>query len=172
MNKEARNEFDVFKAVHDALEPLDDEARSRVVQSVVTLLAINAPISIGPETGIAEEDDVVAAGEAAEGASIYSDFAELHATTNPSTNAESALVAGYWLQVCQKNENFTAQSVNRELTHLGHKIINVTQALNALKSAKPQLALQLRKSGSSQQARKTYKLSQAGVTRVREMIGG
>jgi hypothetical protein len=92
-------------------------------------------------------------------------------TRDPGTHAEKALVAGYWLQVCEGADRFTAHPVNKELTHLGHKLPNVTAALEDLKTTKPALVLQLSKSGTSQQARKTYKLSHAGVERVEEMIG-
>ncbi len=172
MNQTGPTEIETFKTIYDALEPLEDEARSRVVKSVVTLLAINAPVLAGPEEGVADEAAEVAADEAAEIAPTYSTFAELHAAANPSTLADRALVAGYWLQVCQGNDTFTAQAANKELTHLGHKVANITTAFDTLKSAKPALILQIRKSGSSQQARKTLKVSQSGVKRVEEMIGG
>lgn len=172
MNQVANPEFEAFRAVHDALSQLDDEARSRVVKSVITLLAIDAQVASAQDEEVADEADVAAANEAAKGAPTFSNFAELHAASEPTTNAERALVAGYWLQVCEGRENFTGQDANAALNHLGHKIAHITSAFEALKGAKPQLALQLRKSGSSRQARKTFKLSDAGVKRVQEMIGG
>ncbi len=60
--------------------------------------------------------------------------------------------------------------MNNELNHLGQKVANITNAMTSLNETKPQLVLQLRKSGKSQQARKTYKLSAAGINRVKEMI--
>lgn len=62
--------------------------------------------------------------------------------------------------------------MNTALNNLGHKLANVTVSLSVLIEAKPQLVLQLRKSGKSKQARKTYKLSVAGIDRVKEMIDG
>jgi hypothetical protein len=50
--------------------------------------------------------------------------------------------------------------------------LNITAALDDLKEVQPQLVLQLKKSGKSRQARKTYKISVAGVQRDKEMIGG
>ena len=133
---------------------------------------VDAHVQAEPEADIADEEAEAAAEKAAESAPTYSTFADLDAAANPTTNGDRALVAGYWLQVCQDNENFTGQAANKELTHLGHKSSNITAAINRLKNAKPQLVLQLKKSGSSQQARKTYKVSHAGVKRVEEMIGG
>ena len=45
--------------------------------------------------------------------------------------------------------------------------LNITAALDDLKEVQPQLVLQLKKSGKSRQARKTYKISVAGVQRHR-----
>lgn len=174
MNKEGtKGEFEAFKEVYEALEPLDDETRSRVAKSVITLLAIDAHVkSEIEEDEIADEAAEQAANEAAKGAQTFSTFADLYAAADPTTQSEGALVAGYWLQVCQGDENFVSQAVNKELTHLGHKVGNITAAINGLKEAKPQLMLQIKKGGSSKQARKIYKLSDAGIKRVQEMING
>lgn len=172
MNQSANAEFEAIKTVHGALEPLDDDARSRVVKYIISLLAIDAHAQALTDEPIADEEAEATAGKAAEGALTYQAFAELYAAANPTTNGDKALVAGYWLQICQSGESFTAQSANKELTHLGNKIGNITAAFDNLRKAKPALILQLKKSGSSQQARKTYKVSHPGVQRVKEMVGG
>ena len=53
---------------------------------------------------------------------------------------------------------------------LGHGVGNITDALTALKEERPALILQLKKSGTSKQARKTYKLTQEGIRRVQGMM--
>ena len=172
MNQPKTPEFEAFQAVYNALEPLDEETRSRVTRSVVTLLDIDARVRPADDEEAADEASVERAEEAPESAPVFSTFAELCAAANPTTDALRALVAGYWLQVCQGNDSFTGQAANKELTHLGHKCSNITSAINYLQKSRPQLVLQLRKSGTSKQARKTYKLSDAGVRRVQEMIRG
>ncbi len=82
------------------------------------------------------------------------------------------MVAAYWLQVCQGAESFVSYSVNKALKNLGHGVSNVTGAFDALRRSKPALVLQLRKAGKSRQARKTYKVTKAGVAAVEEMIDG
>lgn len=67
-------------------------------------------------------------------------------------------------------EAFDSQSAHKELKHLGQQLPNITNALESLKNQKPALVLQLRKSGTSQQARKTYKLTVAGMRAVEKMI--
>lgn len=178
MSEEAAKEFSAIKAVHDALEPLEEEARTRVLTYIASLLGIDAKVASGrvaaATEGDGDEDADTAepAAEPAKGTPTFSTFAELYAAASPKTNAEKALVAGYWMQVCQSAESFTAASANKELTHLGHKLANITDAIDQMKSQKPMLILQLKKSGSSQQARKLYKVSHEGVKRVEAMIRG
>ena len=57
-----------------------------------------------------------------------------------------------------------------ELKNLGHGVGNVTRAFSALITQRPQPVVQTRKSGSSKQARKRYKLTTVGINRVEEMV--
>lgn len=171
MTDQATKEFDAIKAVHDALAPLEEEGRARVLTYIASLLGIDAK-AVGTGEDLADEADEAEADLATKQAPTFSAFAELYDAAGPKTNSEKALVVGYWLQVCLEAEHFTAAAANKELTHLGHKVANITAAIDDLKKQKPALALQLKKSGSSQQARKTYKISHAGVKRVEEMTGG
>jgi hypothetical protein len=102
----------------------------------------------------------------------FGSFADLFNAAQPTSNANKALVAGYWLQVYQSQDDFDAQSANKELKNLGEGIGNITIAASSLKSQKPALVIQLKKSGKSQQARKTYKVTVAGIRAVESMISG
>lgn len=168
----AEQEFEATRAVYNALEPLDDDARERVVKHVAGMLEISADVEPAePTTGNDLNEDFVAA-IPADAPTRFKTFAELFDAADPQTAADKALVAGYWLQVCEGNESFDGQRANKELTHLGHKIGNITNALTALNSLKPSLAIQLKKSGSTRQARKTYKITVAGVEAVKAMLNG
>ncbi len=174
---EPASEFDAIRTVHGALEPLDSEARVRILTYIGSLMGIDAGV-IGASTVAAdnEPNEEVKTNEDSEAnigeAPSFSSFAELYASAEPKSNAEKALVAGYWLQECQRGGNFTAAAANKELTHLGHKLGNITDAIDQMKSRKPMLMLQIKKSGNSRQARKLYKVSHEGVKRIEEMMGG
>ena len=170
MTDKPTTEFEAFQKVHDALVGLDEDTRRRILSSVSTLLGIAATATPAVKPGMPLEAIVEAAADEEQQDRNFAEFAELYASADPNSNADKALVAGYWLQVCQGAENFAGQSVNTELNHLGHKVANITNALSSLNEAKPNLVLQLRKSGKTQQARKTYKLSNEGIKRVKEMI--
>ena len=173
---EAANEIDVLQTVRDALMPLDNEARVRVVTYIVSLFGIDGQVTAAPPKSARADFDADSEEAETEEATTqvvtFPTFAELYAAANPGTNGEKALVAGFWLQECQQAENFTGAAANRELTELGHRVSNITHAINSMKSQNPMLILQLKKSGSSRQARKVYKVSHEGIRRIKEMIGG
>ena len=100
----------------------------------------------------------------------FSDVSNLFDVADPKTEAERALVVGYWFQEVGGAAAFTGQQVNTELKHLGHPIGNVTVAMNNLMNRTPRLALQTYKSGKAKQARKRYKLTVEGVRRVEAML--
>src|SRR5262249_34935494 len=105
------------------------------------------------------------------GGQEFDSLAELYAAAQPKTDSDRALVAGYWFQFKEGQEEFAAQTLNTALKNLGHGVSNITNALEALKAQSPALVMQLRKSGSSQQARKKYKLTAAGKKAVELLIG-
>jgi hypothetical protein len=169
----AENEFDATRAMYAALQPLDEDARTRVVNHVAAMLGITAPKQTKREAPTEEDDidDVAVAASAAE-VKAFKTFADLFDAADPQTTAHRALVAGYWIQVCEGAETFDGQRANKELNHLGHKVPNITNAVDALKAQKPALVIQTKKAGTSQQARKTYKVTTAGVAAVKAMLNG
>jgi hypothetical protein len=166
-------ELEAIRAIASALGKLQDEqARVRVLGYA------NARFG-GPDQeprGIQRSLQV--AGQAGNGQSradmaepSFPAFVDLFDKASPATNVDRALVAGYWLQLCSKQASWTGQQANDLLKDLGHGLDNITNATNTAQRHKPALIRQISKTGKSQQARKTYKLTTAGVARVREMLG-
>ena len=166
-------ELDAMRAVAAALSPLDGGAIGRVLRWAAEAFGGNpiaaAPLSAAPRT--AQE------GRSAEGLSTgnvptasFSSIADLYAAAQPKGDADKALVVGYWMQVLQGAQDFESQGVNSELKHLGHGVSNITQAFGTLMGRKPQLVIQTRKTGTTQQARKRFKLTTAGQQTVDRMI--
>jgi len=170
-------EFEAMGVVISALKGLDDDAsRMRVLAYAGSRWGIGtgpapqraAPNRPAPTDASASDDDENETAPSA--APSFATFAELFEAARPRSNSDKALVAGYWLQVGQGAESFSGQSVNNELKHLGEAIANITTAMDGLKNQKPALALQLKKSGKSQQARKSYKVTVAGVKAIEAML--
>lgn len=166
-DSELRSMHEVLKAV----DGLDEATRKRVIAWAAERLGVvlgrgRLQPAVGGGNGLASEN----ISENQELA--FSTFAELFNAISPANNPQKALVAAYWLQVCSGQEQFSSQSVNKELQDLGHAIQNVTQAFTQLKERKPALAIQVKKSGKSQQARKLYKLTRAGIDMVNGLLQG
>lgn len=161
----------------DCLSPLDEEARSRVLDwatrrygSAIVAAAVSTKVS---EAVTAHRPVHVAntqAPAALAGESAYGHFADLYDVTGPQTDAEKALVGGYWLQVCGKTDSFQSRDVNELLKNQGHPVGNITRAFDSLRDSRPAYVSQLEKSGKTKQARKKLKLTTTGIRKVDDMI--
>ena len=103
-------------------------------------------------------------------ASSFEHFAELYEAVGPSTNPERVLVAAYWVQEIQGDATFQSATLNKLLKDLGHGVSSINKVMSANIDQKPSLILQVRKSSSSNQARKTYKVTDAGKKWVKERL--
>jgi hypothetical protein len=161
-------ELEAMKAVAAALTGIDRVSAQRVLRWAaeifkLTPLATEQPRSAGPPIG--------AAPPPGESEVPPDDLASLFASAAPESGPEKALVAGYFQQVTKGAPEFDAQALNAELKHLGHQLSNVTVTLSALINQAPSLVIQTKKLGKGQQARKRYRLTYAGIQRVRQMLG-
>lgn len=161
-------ELTAMQTAYATLNALGPEARSRVLNYLISRLEVTP---LNSKSKALSDDSVKILDSEVQGSTqSFGSLAELHDAAGPKSNAEKALVAGYWLQVCEGNETFDSQSANTALKHLGDGVANITAAIDSLKNQKPALALQLRKSGKTQQARKVYKITVAGVKAVENMM--
>lgn len=155
-------ELEVMGKIAALLQPLDGPARSRVLEWVRGALNVEALAGGGvPSRAVkpASQED-----------QKYSTFAELFHAADPKTEKEKALIAAYWTHKYSGVDQFGSQQINTELKHIGYRATNITDALSQLISERPNLVIQLTKSGTSKQARKTYKITDAGIRRVQEML--
>lgn len=172
MNGDA--ELDAMGAVKDALEGLESDARERVVGWAIQRfdIAVGAAGkgSKSPKVDDSDEDDDQEVdGDGPEGMQ-FDHFAELFARAQPTSDAEKALVAGYWIQEVEGKAEWGAQPVNAALKNLGHSLSHISRAMSTNMKQKPQLIIQLRKAGNTQQAKKTYKVTEAGKAAVKNML--
>lgn len=166
MEEKHDTELDAMRSIHETLGGLlDDETRARVLQwaakrhgiAVHSGSAVEAPgqSSTAPQTN-----------------RNFSDFPSLFDAARPRSGEDRALVAGYWFQIAQGQGDLDSQSLNTTLKNMGHGDSNITASLTRLQRRRPTLVLQVRKSGRSRQARKKYRLTDAGVRAVERMIRG
>lgn len=164
--------------VNDALLPLEPAVRQRVLHWAAQRFEVILPKGKAEPAGDGgpdEEDEQEEQGDEqseTETSSAFADVASLYDAANPTTEADKALVVGYWFQVVQGNADFNGFSVNKELSNLGHGVKNITVALGSLIDSTPRLVIQTHKSGKSKQARKKYKVTGEGIKRLKQMLAG
>ncbi len=150
-------ELEVMGQVFSSLSGLpDDESRARVLRWVHDKLSIKSLPSPSNPTpvGTAAAENGAAAG--------FDSFPDMYHAFDPKSEKDKALIGAYWLRE-SGTAQFASMEVNRMLKDLGHGIANVTDALSSAMSEKPALIMQIKKSGTSRQARKQYKLTESGV---------
>jgi hypothetical protein len=77
------------------------------------------------------------------------------------------LAVAVYLQNKDPENELTGFSINKELKHIGHGVKNITRPVESLVKSTPQLMIQLRKSGKTRQAKKTYRVTEEGVKAVK-----
>jgi len=169
-------ELEAMQKVLSALMPLEPDTRARVVSWVTSRFEITTIGEGRPKAGHSmsqnANDDGTGSGLNDPPMDRHGTLAELFAAANPKTGGEKALVVGYWKQEREQASSFESQGINTELKHMGHRVPNITIAMDELQRQKPQLAVQLRKAGTTKQARKTYKITTEGIKYVETMLRG
>jgi hypothetical protein len=153
-------EVEAMRKIAEALRPLSPEAATRTLRWALD----------GYKTKLSPEFPPPAIGETSPTPGQLTDVAEVFAAASPKHGPDKALVAAYWVQQVKGQADFDSQTINSELKHLGHGVPNITVTLGALIAQRPQLVIQLRKEGSTRQARKRYRLTREGIHKVEQMM--
>jgi hypothetical protein len=154
-------EIKAMTAASAALQGLPPEAARRVINWLGQHYQAKLVVAASPEFRSA----------ATEGApATYAEFHELFDAANPESGVENALVVAYWFQVVQKHAELDSQQLNSALKNLGRPSSNITRDLESLIDRSPRLVIQVRKEGSTKQARKRYKLTIEGIRAVERML--
>jgi hypothetical protein len=171
-------ELEVMHDVATGLKKLagDTDSTRRVLQWAASAFlpdGLQAVVSTSSATAQASPSTASGTGSVDTSPSrSFSTLPDLYSAVSPVSDSARALVVGYWFQVMQGEQDLDGFSINKELKHLGHAVTNITTALSSLIERKPQLVIQTRKSGNSKQARKLYRLTDAGIKAVERMIAG
>jgi hypothetical protein len=162
-------EVEAMGIVAGALDGLEDEVQARVLRWAGDRYGVSIGGKRQGSGGDSRKDvDLGEGGDPSE----YAELSDLFSAAAPATDEDRALVVAYWFQEGQeeKQANVTGQQVNKELKNLGHGVRDITKVFNTLIATSPQQVIQTRKSGSSRQARKNYKVTKVGIRRVEELL--
>ena len=159
-------EIEAMSELVAALEKLSPDARERVLRWAFQRYAL---VVTKPQAGGSHA--VEEPGLRTETPHEFTAFHEVFDAANPQTGPDKALVAGYWFQVAQSEKDLDSFQLNKILKNHGHPSSNITRDLDQLIGRTPLLVIQIRKGGTSRQARKKYRLTSEGMRAVEGMIG-
>jgi len=163
------SEIAAMQNIAKALEDLDADARSRVLSWAADRFdaSISTPSAGASGTGSGAESTRELTSEEHQGPGLgFATLAELLAVADPKTEADKVLVSAYWLQEVE-GEKVQSQPVNKALKDLGHPVSDMPREFDKLIARRPQVVLQLKKAGSTRQARKTFKVTKAGIDQIK-----
>lgn len=167
---EEDNEVNAMAAVNAALAGLDQDAAARVLRWAADRYKV--PLTGRGKSNAPNEDEVDDLGGSEEQGhqATYEHFSDFFDAADPTTEADRVLVSAYWFQVLQSHGELESQSLNKELKNTGHGVTHMPHALDDLMNAKPRLLVQLKKKGTSRQARRKFKLTTEGIKKVKGML--
>jgi hypothetical protein len=100
----------------------------------------------------------------------FEDLPAIIDAAKPTNGLERILVAAYFHQTLKGEPDFDSQSLNSQLKHLGFPSANITRDMERLVGRSPKLIIQTRKEGTTQQARKKFRLTHEGIRAVEAML--
>jgi hypothetical protein len=180
------HEIQAMSRVNTALKDLSEEERYRVMQWAANKYLQNAaPLKLaGPAVapppapvGVidADADADVAEDEAKSEVRTYATFAEMLDASGADKDAGRLLIAAYWLQVINGQQDWKSFEVNKLLKDTGNQINTIGNAVRDLSKkskTKPALVVQVSKnSSSSGKGSKVLKLTSEGVKKAKIMLG-
>lgn len=167
------SEIRAMGAIVDALEKLEDDARVRVLRWAVARFQPKAAAAKEAPPGALFPEESANPSDPKAALARYDSVVEAFSAAGPpAAGPDKALLVAAFLQTKQGASEFTGQQVNTELKHLGHPVTNITSALSILMERRPQLVIQTRKSGTSNQARKQYRVTLEGLKAAALMLSG
>src|SRR2546426_7478084 len=100
----------------------------------------------------------------------FADLPAIIEAAKPTNGLERILVAAYFHEVVKGEPDFDSQSLNSQLKQLGYPSANITRDMVRLVDRSPKLIIQTRKEGSTQQARKRFRVTTEGTRMVENML--
>lgn len=174
------NEIQAIGIILNALKPLEQESAQRAMKYVCDRLGIvvatgqNAKaIPVGAPDGSSMADSTFPAKGNSGPFDQFETLADAFSAAGPpKSGADKALLVAAFVQTKSSPNGFVTRQISDELKHLGHPLSNIADTLTKILEKRPQPMTQIRKSGSSKQAQKTFKVTTEGMKTVAEMFRG
>jgi len=100
----------------------------------------------------------------------YETFAELFFASNARTITAKIILAAAYLQEKKNIREFGSSDINAMLKKIGQVVQNISASINVLLFKNPPLLIQVEKPGAQKFARRTYAVTDAGLSIARNYI--
>jgi len=160
-------EIDAMSKVYAALQDLEDDQRQRVLDWISSKLGLTVKKASKQQK---VDDSVTDDTNTESDLECYDTVADLFSLATVKTEPQKVLLVAAFLQKKLEKTELTSKEINDELKNLGHKVSNITSAVNGLLNRKPQLMIQTRKEGVHKQAQKKFKVTVAGFKEAKKLI--
>lgn len=147
---------------------LKERARDILLRTALPEFEVNAASARMAE-GAAESAD---AGGGMPAPRAPTSLRELAREAAPRRASERALLGAYYLSAVRGQETLGSQAINAELKRANLTVSNITRAIETNTHARPPLMEQLKKLGTTKQARKQYVITETGIARVEQRLAG
>jgi len=125
-------------------------------------IAEAAPAQQDDDGDLAQDDDLAEDLEAAPEVEEPDTFETFYANIAPKTVIQKALTAAYWLETEDEMYSWRSHDITKILGSIGVKVNALSAALAIAEKKEEPLVELMSKSGDSMQARKTFRLAEAG----------
>lgn len=175
MMAEMLNELKVLNEVADILRDLNKGEQRRTLEWLLDYFDVYDEGLLENAYVLTEEDDVVDFSDEdyepeAEEAPVDSDFETLFAKVAPKTAIQKIVTAAWWLETKEGKDSWKSFEVNKLLKSIDIKVSSVSGTLAIEGKKEDSKIVVLEKSGDSMQARKTFRLSDAGFKFVEDRM--
>lgn len=154
-------ELKAITTVYEALKDLEQSAQNRVLKWLQSKFSVQAS-SLVNEPMSDEKKNF----------SAFESIADLMGIAHARTDSDRVLLTAAFLQEKFQKPELAGREINRELHHLGHRVANITNTISSLMNKRPQLMIQTKKEGKSQQAQKKYRVTVEGIKAANEILSG
>lgn len=159
-------ELKAMESVFETMKNLSDDSKLRIVKWLTDKFQLD--LKLPNRKGSTDESKVSSYQK--NNIESFGSIEDLFSHVDPKDTSDKVLVVASFLQVNHQKPDLTGIEINRALRDLGHGVKNITNAIQSLIDRKPKLMIQTRKTGTTKQAKKKYKVTSEGLKRVREML--
>lgn len=160
-------EIQAMAKTAQALSSLDEPSQHRVIAWLSEKYGVaNRLVKVRDETPAKSDKDEPVSPSQKE----FTEFAEMFNVFNPGSDAEKLLVGAYWLQVIEGSDSWYSVGINKLIKPTGHGIGKISRVLSTELKQKPAKIIQIKRTGSNQQAKKACKLTSEGIKFVESRL--